>query len=150
MPVTSNSSHPAAQILLVDDNTQGLCARKSVLEELGYRITIASSAHEALEQFARQKFDLLITDYKMPRMNGLELIAHIRKQQPSIPVILLSGFVDTLGLSEETTGADIVLQKSHNEVVHLVRSVSRLLNRKTARKQSAPERGTPSARRQSA
>lgn len=148
MQVTPNSSHTTAQILLVDDNRQGLCARKSVLEELGYEITVASSADEALEQFAQQKFDLLITDYKMPRMNGMELIKRVRTQNPALPIILLSGFVDTLGLSEETTGADIVIQKSHNEVVHLVRSVSRLLNRKATRKPASSERAASKARRQ--
>jgi CheY-like chemotaxis protein len=114
----------------VDDNAHGLSARRCVLEELGHRISTASSAAEALEQFAAHKFDLIVTDYKMPRMDGIELIARVRKQSPDVPVILLSGFVDALGLSEASTGADIVIQKSANEVSHLVRSVARLLRKK--------------------
>jgi CheY-like chemotaxis protein len=121
---------PASRILLVDDNANGLSARRCVLEELGHRITTASSASEALEQLGSHNFDLLVTDYKMPRMDGIELIARVRKHEPNIPVILLSGFVDALGLSENNTGADVVIQKSANEVSHLVRSVGRLLRKK--------------------
>jgi CheY-like chemotaxis protein len=119
-----------ARILLVDDNTNGLCARKSVLEELGHRISTASSGADAMEQFGAHKFDLVVTDYKMPRMDGLELITRLRKHTPGLPIVLISGYVDTLGLNEASTGADVVIQKSANEVSHLVRSVNRLLRPK--------------------
>lgn len=131
MPVrTSPPATAHSCILLVDDNANGLSARKSVLEELGHRIVTAASGAEALEQFIHVKFDLVVTDYKMPRMDGIELIARLRKQAPELPVILISGFVDALGLNEASTGADVVIQKSSNEVSHLVRSVNRLLRRK--------------------
>jgi CheY-like chemotaxis protein len=142
----SPSPSAASRILLVDDNAHGLSARRCVLEELGHRISTASSATEALEQFAEHKFDLLVTDYKMPRMDGIELIARVRKQDPDVPVILLSGFVDALGLSEANTGADVVIQKSANEVSHLVRSVGRLLRKK---KPNTAEGGRGRARRKS-
>jgi len=118
------------RILLVDDNVSGSTARKTVLEELGHKIHVTSSGADALEQFAEHKFDLVVTDYKMPRMDGLELIGRLRKLQPEILIVLVSGFVDALGLSEATTGADAVIQKSANDVTHLVRSVNRLLRRK--------------------
>ena len=114
----------------MDDNVSGSTARKTVLEELGHKIHVASSGADALEQFSQHKFDLVVTDYKMPRMDGLELIARLRKQQPEIRIVLVSGFVDALGLNEATTGADGVIQKSANEVTHLVRAVNRLLRRK--------------------
>jgi len=134
MPARTSSRPTPARILIVDDNANGLSARKCVLEELGHRLTEASSGADALELFAPQKFDLVITDYRMPRMNGIELIDHLREQAPDLPIILISGFVDALGLSEATTGADVVIQKSANEVSHLIRSVARLLRRKPARK----------------
>jgi CheY-like chemotaxis protein len=128
-----------ANILLVDDNKLGLSARKCVLEELGHRIATAANGVDAMEQFAARKFDLVVTDYKMPRMDGLELIAGLRKTSPELPVILISGFVDALGLSEENTGADVVIQKSANEVSHLVRSVARLLRKKPVKKPAGSE-----------
>jgi CheY-like chemotaxis protein len=147
MPVrTSPPTAAHSRILLVDDNANGLSARKSVLEELGHRIVTASSGADALEQFSHSKFDLVVTDYKMPRMDGIELITRLRKQAPELPIILISGFVDALGLSEETTGADVVIQKSSNEVSHLVRSVNRLLRRK---KPNTSESGRPKPKRKS-
>lgn len=148
MPARNSSSNaPEARILLVDDNANGLSARKSVLEELGHRIATASSGADALDEFSRHKFDLVVTDYKMPRMDGLELISRLRKQAPDLPIILISGFADTLGLSEDNTGADVVIQKSNNEVSHLVRSVNRLLRRKPSRKPAGLETPPKTKRR---
>ncbi len=152
MTVSDPNPKPGAAILLVDDNSQGLVARRSVLEELGYRITPASSAAEALGFFERDQYDLVITDYKMPAMNGLELIARIRERRPATGIILLSGFVDALGFDEKSTGADIVIQKSANEIQQLVRSVQRLLNRKAQRipPRAQPARGPSRAKSTSA
>jgi two-component system response regulator HydG len=138
--ISRNSSSPSTRrcILLVDDNANGLAARKSVLEELGYSIVTCTSGADALEYFESQKFDLVVTDYKMPRMDGLELIGRLRKHTPGLPIVLISGYVDTLGMNEASTGADVVIQKSSNEVSHLIRSVNRLLRRKSVKSQAAP------------
>jgi CheY-like chemotaxis protein len=125
------------EILLVDDNRQGLIARRSLLQELGYNITTATNGEEALELFSKGKFDVVVTDYKMPRMDGIELIRHIRGIQAGARVILLSGFVEPLGLTESTTGADVVISKSAGEVGHLTRSVKRLLAQPPGRKPAA-------------
>ena len=129
----SPSSNPSGRILLVDDNSLGLAARRSVLEELGHRVLTSPTAVDALELCGKHSFDVVVTDYKMPKMNGIELIGRLRKLYPSTAVILISGFTDTLGLDEASTGADVVLQKSNNEVAQLIRAVNRLL-----RKQHAP------------
>ncbi len=147
----SSPSSTRVRILLVDDNANGLAARKSVLEELGYRIVTCTSGADALEQFAASKFDLVVTDYKMPRMDGLELIGRLRKSTPDLPIVLVSGYVDTLGLNEASTGADVVIQKCANEVSHLVRSVNRLLRRKLpAKKPAASQSGAPKVKRHGA
>ncbi len=135
----SSSSSIHGRILLVDDNANGSTARKTVLEELGHKINVASSGADALEQFSQHKYDLVVTDYKMPRMDGMELIVHLRQQAPDIPIVLVSGFVDTLGLNEASTGADAVIQKSANEVAHLIRAVNRLLRRKPSKKPAAAD-----------
>ncbi len=77
-----------------------------------------------------QAFDLVITDYRMSPMDGLELIKELRERKFSSPIILLSGFADSIGLRAEDTGADVVIQKSANEITTLVRQTSRLVNPK--------------------
>jgi CheY-like chemotaxis protein len=134
MPI-SPSQNASAQILLVDDNFLGSAARRSVLEELGHRVITSGTAAEGLELCGKHRFDIVVTDYKMPKMNGVEFIVRLRKLHPTTGVILISGFADTLGLDEASTGADIVLQKSNNEVPQLIRAVNRLL-----RKQQQPSR----------
>ena len=86
--------------------------------------------------------------YRRPMMeNGIDLIQKVRKNHAELPIILLSGVADTLGLSESNTGANIVIQKSANEVSHLVRAVARLLRRKAPRKPPASVQSAPRARR---
>ena len=117
----------SALILLVDDNVDGVVARRSVLEELGYRVVTARCGFDALQNTEQQDFDLVITDHKMSPVNGLEFIATLRQRGFERPIILLSGFAESLGLRRENSGADVVIQKSANEISQLVRSTKRLL-----------------------
>src|SRR5258708_18862969 len=141
--MTVTPSRTFAHILIVDDNSMGLMARRTVLEELGHKVHTCSSGQEALEQCGKQRFDVVVTDYKMPKMNGIEFIRELRKHHPGVPVILISGFTDALGLNEATTGADIVIQKSSLEVGQLIRAVNRLLRRpaKKPHRAQSPEPG---------
>lgn len=131
-----------SQILLVDDNRDGLLVRKSLLEELGYRVQMAASAEEGLKLYESSTFDVVVTDFRMPRMDGVELIGRIRKRNPNARIILLSGFVEPLGLTEENTGADAVIAKTNHEPVHLVRWVKRLINGAGRKPPGAQKAGT--------
>jgi CheY-like chemotaxis protein len=142
-----SSTHQPARILMVDDNKNGLAARKAVLEELGHHIATANAPEDALELFHPGKFDVLVTDYKMPKMDGVELIRKIREIEPGIPAIILSGYVDSVGLNEANTGADVVLSKSSSEVPQLIRAVNRVLRKKAARKPPATQQSTLKAKR---
>ncbi len=128
-------------ILLVDDNDHGLIARKAVLEEMGYKIFTAHNGEEAFELYTSRRIDLVVTDFKMPKMNGVELIQKIRKSNAQARIIMLSGFVEPLGMDEKSTGADVVISKSSGEVGNLLRSVNRLLSRRPPRKQPGSQRG---------
>jgi two-component system, sensor histidine kinase and response regulator len=123
----SHRAQAPASILLVDDNVDGVVARRSVLEEFGYNVVSASSGFDGLKTLEQQKVDLVITDYKMSPINGLEFIATLRQRGVRIPVILLSGFSESLGFREDTSGADAVIQKSANEIAQLLRCTKRLL-----------------------
>lgn len=124
---STNQAQTKAAILLVDDNRDGVLARRAVLEELGYRVVPAGCGSDALKLAEKEDFDLVITDFKMEPMNGMELIALLRQRNFHRPVILLTGFADALGLRPETTGADAVIQKNASEIASLVRHTKRLL-----------------------
>ena len=79
-------------VLFVDDHQ--VLARLSceILEMQDYRAVSAYSASEALEKFEQQPFDILVTDFRMEGMNGLELARHIHARDPKIPVIIVTGY----------------------------------------------------------
>jgi CheY-like chemotaxis protein len=141
MKTASPVKEEIPNILLVDDNGHGLVARKAVLEEFGYNVFTARSGEEALELYTARKFDLIVTDYRMPKMDGIELIKKIRTSDSEARIIMLSGFVEPLGLDEKSTGADVVIAKSSGEVGNLVRSVGRLLARRVTKKPPASQKG---------
>jgi CheY-like chemotaxis protein len=144
----STSPHSTPNILLVDDSRDGLLVRRSLLEELGYRVEIAISGEEGLKLFELSNFDVVVTDFRMPGMDGRQFIERLRQLDPKARVIMLSGFVDPLGLTEQNTGADAVIAKTCSEWGHLVRSLKRLMNR-GARKPPASQKD-PSTRARAA
>jgi len=123
-------------ILCIDDNAHGLSARRVLLEGLGHKVTVARSGIEGLEAFRNEKVDLVIVDYRMPQMNGAEVVREIKRANPKLPVILLSGYVETMGLEEKVREADCVLKKGVREVDELISAVNRLL-RKSMKKPGA-------------
>jgi len=135
----SATAIPSSLILLVDDNKMGLAARRVVLEELGHTVVTAANGQDALNLIEAQSFDLVITDWKMPKLDGIEMIRRLRESQFPSPIILLSGFADNGGISEDKTGADSVVQKSANEVQMLLSAVKRLLSKKPMRKPPAAQ-----------
>ena len=137
---------PAAHsILLVDDVSHGLVARRTVLADLGYTVATAQNGEEALALFYESSppFHVLVTDYKMPGMDGLELIRIVRVTYPATRIVLLSGIEDIMGMTEATTGADIVLEKCAGELGQLTRTIKNLLARKPARKSVSSQKKKP-------
>jgi len=125
---------------MVDDNRDGVIARRSVLEELGYKVISAGCGGDALKLLDEHDFDLVVTDFRMEPMDGLELIKALRGRDFVKPIILLSGFAEALGLRADAIGADAVVQKSANEVANLLRHTKRLLN--TPKKPAASQAGS--------
>ncbi len=79
-------------ILFVDDHE--VLARLSceILEMQGYRAVCAYNAQDAMEKFEKEKFDILVTDFRMEGMNGLELAKQVHQKDPQVPVIIVTGY----------------------------------------------------------
>jgi CheY-like chemotaxis protein len=79
-------------ILVVDDNELLCRLACDILTTEGYRAVPASNAHAALAAFENEEFDLLVTDFRMPGMDGLELARAIRNRNPQFPVIVMTAY----------------------------------------------------------
>src|SRR5574341_439432 len=86
----------APAILLVDDQRDILRLLHSTLDTLGHKFEIieSPSGEEALLEAGRRKIDLLVADYLLPGMSGIELMHKVRARHPEVKVILISGMTD--------------------------------------------------------
>jgi two-component system chemotaxis response regulator CheY len=91
-----DNSSPSRLILLVEDNPMVGEVVQAMLHMGGFRSVHASGPQEALAmlQEPNREFDLILTDFRMPRMTGIELIQHARTLRPGIKTILYSGNAD--------------------------------------------------------
>lgn len=78
-------------ILCVDDGKPALTLRRMVLEHNGYRVLVAETCARALELFRTNPVNLVMTDHLLAGEDGLELAAEIKRLNPRVPLVLLSG-----------------------------------------------------------
>ena len=80
------------RILLID-NEEGLCRMmEAVLRDQDYTVTACTRSYEAMERFDPAAWDLVITDIKMPGMDGIEVLQRIKERAPALPVIMITAF----------------------------------------------------------
>lgn len=80
-----------ANILLIDDETIALSNLTHVLQREGYAVTACKSGEDGLAAIQKNAFDLVLTDLKMPGIDGIEVLRHIRATTPDVPVIMITG-----------------------------------------------------------
>jgi DNA-binding NtrC family response regulator len=80
------------RILVVDDEEYMLQSLSKLLNLMGFETEVAENGEKALEIFKSREVDLIITDINMPGMSGMELLKLIKKENPEIPVIVITGF----------------------------------------------------------
>ena len=97
-----------AHVLLVDDTKSVLGFYKAAMESLGHTSVGACDGQKALEAFHKGHFDLIVTDYQMPEMTGIELATIIRNQGFDIPIIMITA---SQILPEESSVVNEVLAK---------------------------------------
>ncbi|HEX6693623.1 MAG TPA: sigma-54 dependent transcriptional regulator [Longimicrobiales bacterium] len=121
-----------ARILVADDEAGIREFIAEALEDDGHTVTQAADGGEAAERIARESFDLLLTDLKMPRLDGLSLLRRARSEQPEMEVIMLTahGSVDT-AVEAMKLGAFDYLQKPIASPGELRLLVGRALERRS-------------------
>jgi CheY-like chemotaxis protein len=93
------SKSARSKILIVDDEKLIADTISEILENAGFEVAVAYDGWQAIEMVAKFKPDQLLTDVRMPRMNGVELAIAIRKMHPAVRILLFSahvGFSETL------------------------------------------------------
>ena len=81
------------RILLIDDEPAQITSIKSFLKRRTYSILTASSGQEGISYIDDGNVDLVFTDFRMPDMNGLEVVQNIKKLNPEIPVVVITAFI---------------------------------------------------------
>lgn len=91
----AHPAHPTKQsILIVDDEVHVRDGLSEILQQEGFYVETAEDGNKALSLSMNKKFDLLISDIKMPEMDGLHLLDEIQKINPQIRVIMVTAFGD--------------------------------------------------------
>lgn len=134
-------------ILIVEDEAMMRNLLLKILESEGYKITLASSAAEALDKLECEKYDLLLSDVKMPGMNGFELLEKVKSQWNDMAVIVMTGYGDAYTIKEALMkGADEYLSKpfkSHEVSLIVERAYWRLLSARNSAEKSKQPVQTP-------
>jgi CheY-like chemotaxis protein len=111
------------KLLIVDDDVFILGAMQEVLRSCNYEVFSYDRGEQALDRLRQQFFDILITDFQMPEMDGLELIRRAKIIQPEIKAILVTGFPITesrLRANEEKLSGFLLKPINWNELEALL------------------------------
>lgn len=132
------------KILVADDEVMMRNMILRILESEGYQIAMASSGNEALEMLKADKFDLLLTDVRMPGMSGFDLLKTAKERSPDMAIIVMTGYGDAYTVKEALLlGADEYLSKpfkAHEVSLIVERAYWRLLS---ARRSSEEKKEQP-------
>ncbi|MFA6810267.1 MAG: PAS domain S-box protein [Desulfoplanes sp.] len=121
----------SGRIIFVEDDRDQLQTIPRVLALLGYRVTPVKSARNALRIIKQQTdCDLIITDYDMPEMNGLELAMEVEQIAPHLPIIMVSGRIMAAEMARLAGNVQEVILKPYNKTT-LSAAISRVLRTDT-------------------
>jgi len=123
-------------ILIVDDEADILSMLQFAFSTEKFKVTTASNGKDALKIFRNGNFDLVLTDIKMPVMDGLELLRCLKEAKPNVEVIVLTGYASLENAIEalKDGGAFDFIQKPLDDINHLIIIVKRALERRRLKK----------------
>lgn len=127
-----------ATILIVDDERTIVRLCQRLLERASFRVIATLDPFDALKVFEHHKVDLLLTDIRMPVMDGFELISRAKEYQPDLPILVMTGFgsVDT-AIQALHRGVDGLILKPFENSAELVQAVQRVIAESHQKKDAA-------------
>jgi len=100
-----------AKVLVVDDNNVLLIVVSKMLSLLGYEVSSADSGENGLNVFRKSNFDIVLSDYDMPGMDGVAFACSVKKCSPRTPVVIMTGSGRESVFSRMSTAVDEVISK---------------------------------------
>lgn len=132
--VSKKGKHKNIKILVVDDSPPTLEVIERNLSGEGYRVFTCSSVNDAVIFLGGNPIDLIITDYKMPKVSGLDLIRHVRENLDDVEIMMITGYPSIEGAVEAVkTGAENYLVKPFTDS-ELLTAVDRMIEKLTRRR----------------
>ena len=117
-----------SRILVVDDEEALRTVLSGELVSAGYDVAVAGDGDEAITSVQNKKFDLVLLDIKMPKVDGFEVLKFIKKTYPTMKVIMLTGFADLKNAIESKKhGAEDLVSKPY-DLVDLLTTIERVLS----------------------
>lgn len=102
----------AVTILVVDDEPVMRSLLNKILTRDGYMVLVAAGGREALDILGRQRIDIVVSDLKMPEMDGLELLRIVKETYPQVAIIMMTAYGDTYTVKDALLlGADEYITK---------------------------------------
>jgi len=99
------------KILVVDDNNLFRIVVSKMLSRLGYEVSSADSGENGLRIFLKNTFDIVLSDYEMPGMDGVALACSVKKSSPCTRVVIMTGAGKETVFSRKSTAVDEVISK---------------------------------------
>lgn len=117
----------AKKILVIEDETNQAILISETLEKHGYEVCSVSNGEDGLKKLEDTRFDLVVVDIRMPKMNGLETLANILGQRKNLPVIIYTSYPQ-YKTDFMSWAADAFIVKSSTGLEELVSKVKELIS----------------------
>ncbi len=136
-----NDSKPKGRILVVDDNRELADILAEYLTRLGYHAVVAYGGREGLERFKEDNFQIVISDLKMPDMDGLDLLKAIKEIDKDVEVLVITAFstIDTAVTAIKDGAYDFISKPFEMESLEVI--IKRAMERKILRRRLEKYRG---------